>query len=57
MGYMERDILFQQAEDAQETARRLVREAREQARKAREQQKRRMRRSDQPLLWFSNEDE
>jgi len=35
MGSMEQDQLFQQAEDAQQTARRLVQEAREQARKAR----------------------
>ena len=56
MGSMEQDQLFQQAEDAQQTARRLVQEAREQARKAREQLSR-VKRSDQPLLWFSSDDE
>lgn len=52
---MEQDPLFQQAEDAQEMARRLIQEAREHARKAREQM-RRVKRSDQPLSWFGNDE-
>ena len=54
---MEQDLLFQQAEEAQLTAKRLVEEAR-QARQAREQARKRMRRRwDKPLFWFSDEDE
>lgn len=52
---MENDLLFQRAEDAKEEARKLVAE-REKIRKAREQL-RRVRRFDQPLLWFSNDGE
>ena len=52
---MDDDPLFQQAKDAEETARKLLRE-REQIRKAREQL-RRVKPSDQPLLWFSNDRE
>lgn len=52
-----KDPLFQRADEAQLAARRLVQELREQTRRAREQSvKRKLRRSDQPLLWFSSDD-
>jgi len=53
---MEQDPLFRQAQEAQDTAKRLVQEAREQIRKVREQLKL-PRRWDQPLLWFGSQEE
>ncbi|MGX1324076.1 DNA gyrase/topoisomerase IV subunit B [Bradyrhizobium sp. USDA 377] len=55
---METDPLFRRADDAQETARKLVEDARRarQAREHAERQRQQTRRAAEPLSWF-NEDE